>query len=126
MTDQPTPAQQSLSTTPGVIPYVEYHTGGTRMLTLDLTTGNSMVRDKYRPIASIDGRQYVVVWGPVTWEVPSDRNVHVSVHLEGEYVAQAASMILEPGEERRVFRYETNYLQGIGKFTEQTAPPPAQ
>ena len=99
--------QQPLSTTPGVIPYVEAHDGPRRLLTLDLTTGNSMVRDKYRPIASIDGRQYVVVWGPVSWEIPADRNVHVSVHLEGDYIAQAASLILEPGSERRAFLYAT-------------------
>ena len=104
------------STTPGVIPYVEFHTGTRRLLTIDLTTGNSRVLDKYRPVASIDGRQYVVVWGPVTWEIPADRNVHVSVHLEGDYLAQAASVILPPGEGRVALRYATDYMSGIGSL----------
>lgn len=104
------------STTPGVIPYVEFHTGTRRLLTIDLTTGNSRVLDKYRPVASIDGRQYIVVWGPVTWEIPADRNVHVSVHLEGDYLAQAASVILPPGEPRVALRYATDYMSGIGSL----------
>lgn len=102
--------------TPGVIPYVEFHTGTRRLLTIDLTTGNSRVLDKYRPVASIDGRQYVVVWGPVTWEIPADRNVHVSVHLEGDYLAQAASVILPPGDGRVALRYATDYMSGIGSL----------
>ena len=106
----------ALSATPGVIPYVEFHTGSRRLLTIDLTTGNSRVLAKYRPVASIDGRQYVVVWGPVSWEIPADRNVHVSVHLEGEYLAQAASVILPPGDGRAALRYATDYMSGIGSL----------
>ena len=123
MTTDPSQAEQAvhtpagtLASTPGVIPYVEHHVGPRRLLTIDLQTGNRMVRDKYRPIASIDGRQYVVVWGPVSWEIPADRNVHVSVHLEGEYVAQAASMIMAPRTERQVLVYKTHYLNGIGEL----------
>ena len=108
----------ALGATPGVIPYVEFHTGPRRLLTIDLTTGNTRVHEKYRPVASIDGRQYVVVWGPVSWEIPADRNVHVSVHLEGEYLAQAASMILPPGEERRVLHFATDYMSGIGTLSD--------
>ena len=109
--------EPSLATTPGVIPYVDFHNGLRRLLTVDLTTGNSRVQDKYRPVASIDGRQYVVVWGPVSWEIPADRNVHVSVHLEGDYLAQAASVILPPGDGRTVLRYTTDYMSGIGSLT---------
>lgn len=107
----------TLATTPGVIAYVEFHDGPRRLLTIDLTTGNSRVLDKYRPIVSIDGRQYVVVWGQVSWEIPADRNVHVSVHLEGDYIAQTASLIQPPGEERVILRYATDYMSGIGSLT---------
>ena len=111
-----------LGATPGVIPYVEFHTGPRRVLTIELTTDNSRGLKIYRPVVSIDGRQYVVVWGPVSWEIPIDRNVHVSVHLHGEHLAQAASLILSPGEERKVLLYATA-SGGIGSLTE--APRPA-
>jgi hypothetical protein len=106
-----------MTTQPGLIPYVEYHQGARRVLTLQLTTGNATVSSKYRPIVSIDGRQYVVVWGPVSFEVPADRNVHVSVHLEGDLVSQVASMLLPPGEGSLGFRYETHYGSGVGSLT---------
>ena len=112
-----------LASTPGVIAYVDYHDGPRRLVTLDLTTGNAMVRDKYRPIVSIDGRQYVVVWGQVTWEIPADRNVHLSVHIEGDYLAQAASLILPPGTANEVRRYETHYGSGIGTLADPNAVP---
>lgn len=105
------------ATTPGVIPYVEFHTGPRRLLTLDLTTDNSRALDRHRPIASIDGRQYVVVWGQVTWEIPADRNVHVSVHLEGDIITQTASLILPPGEGRAALRYATHYSTGNGSLS---------
>jgi hypothetical protein len=102
---------------PWLIPYVDYHRGQRRVLTLELTTGNSTVAAKYRPIASIDGRQYVVLWGPVHFEVPADRNVHVSVHLEGDLVSQVASVLLGPGEAPLSYRYETHYASGVGTLT---------
>ena len=104
---------------PGVIPYVEFHQGARRVLTLNLTTGNSMAASKHRPIVSIDGRQYLVVWGAVPFEVPADRNVHVSVHVEGDYITQVASMLLPPGEQPLVFRYETHYGSGVGTLAQQ-------
>jgi hypothetical protein len=104
---------------PGVIPYVEFHPGPRRVLTLNLTSGNGMVVSKYRPIVSIDGRQYVVIWGAVPFEVPADRNVHVSVHLEGDIVGQVASMLLPPGDQPLAFRYETHYGSGVGSLAPQ-------
>lgn len=98
---------------PGVIPYVEYHRGARRLLTLHLTTGNPLVRAKIPPIASIDGRQYVVYWGPVTFEIPADRAVHVSVHVEGDAIVQAASVLLPPGDSL-VLTYATDYPTGRG------------
>lgn len=113
----------SLSTQPGVIPYVEWHQGKRRALTLNLTTGNGMVQSKYRPLVTVDGRQYVVLWAAVTFEVPADRNVHVSVHLEGEIVGQVASMLLAPGEAPLAFTYATHYSAGVGTLTpDRTAP----
>ncbi len=107
---------------PWLIPYVEHHQGTRRVLTLQLTTGNAAVSSKYRPIVSIDGRQYVVVWGPVHFEIPADRNVHVSVHLEGDLVSQVASSLLGPGEENLAFRYETHYGSGSGSLTPEPVP----
>lgn len=107
---------------PWLIPYVDYYQGSMRVLTLNLTTGNTMVASKYRPISSIDGRQYVVVWGGVSFEIPAERNVHVSVHLEGDIVGQAASILLPSGAGPVAFHYETHYTTGIGTLT-PIAPP---
>lgn len=113
-----------MSTHPGRISYVDHYAGTLRPLTLLLTTGNAMVGAKYRPVASIDGRQYVVVWGEVSFDVPAERNVHVSVHLEGEILGQAASLVLPPGADPVAFRYETHYGSGVGTLT-PVGPPPA-
>ena len=104
MTEQPPPS---------VIPYVEWHPGAKRLLSLHLTTGNALVRAKIPPIVGIDGRSYVVYWGPVTFEIPADRNVHVSVHVEGDAIVQAASALLPPGEGLTLV-YETDYPTGRG------------
>lgn len=109
---------------PWLIPYVEYYDGPTRVLTLDLASENKLVVDKYRPIVSIDGRQYVVVWGPVSFEIPAQRNVHVSVHLHGDIVAQVASALLPPGAEPVAFRYATHYRSGVASLTPLVTPGP--
>ena len=101
---------------PSVIPYVEHHTGQRRLLTLHLTTGNALVRSKIPPIVGIDGRSYVVYWGAVTFEVPADRNVHVSVHVEGDAIVQAASALLPPGGSLTL-TYATDYPTGRGSLT---------
>lgn len=101
---------------PIAIPYVDHHDGPRRVLTLDITTGNVVLRGgKIPPIASIDGRQYIVYWGVVHFEIPADRACHVSVHLEGEYVTQAASTLLPPGGPLTL-TYETHYTSGIASF----------
>ena len=110
MTDQPMP---------GVIPYVEFHTGPRRVLTVNLTSGNAMATSKHRPVVSIDGRQYLVIWGGVSFEIPADRNVHVSVHVEADHITQVASMLLPPGAGPKVFQYATHYSSGIGTLAEQ-------
>lgn len=102
---------------PGVIPYVEHHAGARRLLTLELTSGNAVAVSRHRPIVGIDGRSYLVVWGPVTFEVPADRSVHVSVHVEADYVTQTASMLLPPGPGPLGYRYETHYTSGVGTLS---------
>lgn len=108
MTSQPGP--------PSVIPYVEHHTGARRLLTLHLTTGNDLVRATIPPIVGIDGRSFVVYWGAVTFEVPADRNVHVSVHVEGNPIVQAASALLGPGESLAL-TYATDHPSGRGSLS---------
>ncbi|WP_244931267.1 hypothetical protein [Nocardioides sp. W7] len=100
---------------PGVIPYVEHHTGERRVLTLHLTSGNSMLTAKNPPVVSIDGRQYLVYWGSVSFEVPADRAVHVSVHIEAERIGQAASALLPPGESLAL-TYSTDFMSGNGSL----------
>lgn len=101
------------SAPPGLIPYVEHHTGPRRHLTLHLTTANAIVRAKIPPIVGIDGRSYVVYWGLVTFEIPADRNVHLSVHCEGDAIVQAASALLPPGDSLTL-TYGTDHLTGRG------------
>ncbi|MFI7116980.1 hypothetical protein [Amycolatopsis sp. NPDC049868] len=89
-----------LAAQPGVIPYVDNHDGPRRLLTIDMRPFPSM-RLTYVPFASIDGRQYVVSWGSVMFEIPADRNVHVSVHMQTNYGAGSsatpfASIVLAP------------------------------
>jgi hypothetical protein len=98
------------------IPYVECHHGPRRVLTINITSSNAMVSTgKTPPIVSIDGRQYIVYWGPVSFEIPADRPCHVSVHVEGDYVTQAASTLLSPGRSLTL-TYETHYTTGVGTF----------
>lgn len=100
---------------PGVIPYVEHHTGERRVLTLHLTSGNSLLTGRIPPIVSIDGRQYLVYWGTVSFEVPADRAVHLSVHVEGEHIGQAATALLPPGN-ALTMTYSTDFMSGQGSL----------
>ena len=106
MTEQPTQ--------PGVVPYVEWHTGPRRMLTIDLrnqgTFLSAMSLDRIVPTIGIDGRQYVVYWGRVFFEVPADRAVHVAVSLQDG--VQASSLLIEPGEAG-----EGAYLDYVADFS---------
>ncbi|MFC3450712.1 hypothetical protein [Amycolatopsis speibonae] len=90
-----------LASRPGVIPYVDNHDGQRRLLTIDIPPSSGNAVRFYAPFASIDGRQYVVSWGSVTFEIPADRNVHVSVHLLTNYGSGVtstpfASIVLAP------------------------------
>lgn len=89
-----------LAKVPGVIPYVDHHGGPRRLLTVEIPhLGHTVLA--YAPIASIDGRQYVVSWGSISFEIPADRNVHVSVHLltnsgRDHTITPFASIVLSP------------------------------
>lgn len=96
-----------------MIPYVDHHDGPKRVLTLNLTSGNSMMKAKIPPVVSIDGRQYVVYWGAIGFEIPADRACHLSVHVEGGHIGQHASLLLNPGPEITL-NYTTDYGSGVG------------
>ncbi|KZB83393.1 hypothetical protein [Amycolatopsis regifaucium] len=90
-----------LAKLPGVIPYVDNHDGPRRLLTIDVPPVSMNAVRHYLPFTSIDGRQYVVSWGSISFEIPADRNVHVSVHLQTNYGAGLtstpyASIVLAP------------------------------
>jgi len=51
----------------------------------------------------------------VTFEIPADRAVHVSVHVEGDTIVQAASALLPPGESLQL-TYATDYPTGRGSL----------
>ena len=109
MTDQP-------SEQPRTIPYVDYHVGPKRTLVVNVTTQNKMLQGgKIPPVVSVDGRQYIVYWGTIPFEIPADRAVHVSVHVEGNAMTQAASALVPPGGDLTL-TYATNYMSGIGSL----------
>ena len=95
------------------IPYVEYHAGARRVLVLHLTP--PAMTQKIPPVVSIDGRQYVVFWGTVAFEVPADRPIHVSVHLVANTMIQAATALLLPPHKPEL-TYNTNYMSGQGSL----------
>jgi hypothetical protein len=97
-------------TTPvGVVPYVEAHDGPKRVLTMHLAPPS--FTNKLPPVVGIDGRQYVAVWGTVSFEIPADRATHVSVCVHGDYMQQAASVLLVP-ERPAELTYQTHYVSG--------------
>lgn len=97
MSNQPAPERPVI---PGVIPYVEYYTGETRLLTILTGSGGP----QHAPVVSIDGRNYLAPWGEVTFEIPVERNVHVSIALTGELVSPA-SLVIPPCSDRLALAY---------------------
>jgi len=95
-------------TTPsGVIPYVDHHVGPKRLLTVSLEAGGGLLggisKTVVKPNLFVDGRQYIVYWGPVTVEVPADRSVHIGVGMQDGL--RGASVLLPPGTEPLALRY---------------------
>jgi hypothetical protein len=101
-----------VSTPPGVIPYVEHHAGPRRVLTLVLK-GNGLATTP--PVVGIDGRDYVVVWGTVLFEVPADRPCHLSVRIEGDRVPFHASALLDPGPDL-LLTYSCKHTSRVGQL----------
>ncbi len=67
---------QPVSQTPaGVIPYVDFHTGPKRLVTVELAAGGSPLagysKSMVKPNLFVDGRQYIVYWGQVGPRMPS-------------------------------------------------------
>ena len=96
------------------VPYVESHTGTRRTLLMHLRP--PAATKKYPPVVGIDGRQYVVFWGTVAFEVPADRPVHVSVHIIANSMTQSASALLLP-QHKPELTYNTNYRSGKGALS---------
>lgn len=101
---------------PHAVPYVDYHVGQKRILTMHLSTGG-LITANVPPIVSIDGRQYIVYWGTVSFEIPADRPCHVSVHVHGQAVSRAASLLLPPGPST-TRTYTTGGMIGLATLSE--------
>lgn len=112
---------------PSVIPYVEHHTGPKRVLTVVSTsTASQRFVAVMPPIVTIDGRDFWVYWGQVSFEIPADRPCHVSARCEGgqrghEYSQdigmRAASTLLPPGEQDVALYYRCLFGEGVGQFS---------
>jgi len=98
-----------MTTPPGVIPYVEFHQGPKRVLTVHLELTALLggpARSRIAPGLFVDGRQYLVYWGQVHVEVPADRSVHIGVGMQDGL--QGTSTLLPPGDGPIGLRYEAN------------------
>ena len=106
-----------LAATPGVIPYVDYHDGPRRLVTIVCEPGG-LISGNSRPVVSIDGRAFQVMQGPVTFEVPADRNVHIGVHVTGtQSQTGLASTLLEPGGNDESFMHRVRSMSVLGELT---------
>ena len=95
-------------TPPGVIPYVEAHTGPRRVITVRLVEPSSplsgMTTSMVMPNVFLDGRQYIVYWGTVSLEAPADRAVHIAVGMQDGL--RGASALLPPSPAPVVMEYK--------------------
>lgn len=114
------------ATPPGVIPYVDHHTGPKRLVSITLDGGGGSPLKGYtqsmvKPNVFVDGRQYIVYWGRVTVEVPADRAVHLGVGMQDGL--RGASVLLQPGPDPLEMVYVAPAM-GEATFT-LAAPRPA-
>ena len=91
---QPEPSDSSWKA--GVIPYGGQSTAHLRMLELELH--KTMVVRRLLPTVGIDGLSYVSAWGKCMFEIPADRPVHISVHVEHRGQVGATSLVLNPDQ----------------------------
>ena len=91
----------------GVIPYVDHHTGPKRLLTVSLEANTGLLggvsKVGIKPNLFVDGRQYIVYWGPVTVEIPADRSVHIGVGMQDGL--RGASVLLPSSRDDLHLRY---------------------
>lgn len=108
-------------TADGLIPYVDNHDGPRRRLDVD-TTGASSHRV---PQIAIDGRNYVVYYGRVSFEVPADRPVHVAawVNSGDSGLIYSASHLLLPQHAPLLVWRKVGSFSMEGQFL---APGPSQ
>ena len=106
-----------LAATPGVIPYVDFHDGPRRLVTITCEQGGLVVGNS-RPVVSIDGRAFQAMYGPVTFEVPADRNVHIGIHVAGlQSQTGLASTLLEPGGNDESYMHRVRSMSVLGELT---------
>lgn len=102
--------------TPGVIPYVLVHDGPRRLLTIDAVASGMLQPAAACPVIGIDGQQYQTLWGRATFEIPADRNVHVSAHVTADDPFGFASVLLPPAPTPVLLNYERDGLVRWGLF----------
>ncbi|MEU4451864.1 hypothetical protein AB0F44_11070 [Nocardioides sp. NPDC023903] len=120
-------SEQAQPQWPTVVPYVESYSGATRVMTLEMA---STAKEKFiatmPPIVAIDGRDYWVYWGQVSFEIPAERACHVSVRCEGgqsggqysqDLGFRVASALLPPGAEPVRMQYLCHFASGVGSIT---------
>lgn len=104
-----------LANIPGVIPHMEAHDGPRRTLTV-ISDGAAIFSNRTRPVIVIDGRAFQVMWGPITFEIPADRNVHLSAHVLSSEATGFASMLLEAGGQDEQVAYKLRSMSNLGEF----------
>ena len=84
--------------TPGgpVIPYGGQPAASKRVL--DLCLKPSLISKGSSPVVGIDGLSYSSSWGRHLFEIPADRPVHLSVHIQRKAKVGTASLVLSPQE----------------------------
>lgn len=99
------------------IPYVGSHTGPRRTLTLVL---RGPWRSRQPVHVTVDGATYVLpLGGPVWFEVPADRPVHISVHQQLNQTTGHASAVLMQWASPEL-EYRAPHLAG---FAGEIGPP---
>lgn len=84
-----------------VIPYIDVHDGPRRLLTVDAGRFHlTMAGGASKPSVSIDGREFLVYQGVLTFEIPADRSVHVGIwaNISDHSRWWMASFLLSPDQ----------------------------
>ncbi len=102
--------------TPGgvVIPYGGQPAASKRVL--DLCLKRSLISKGSSPVVGIDGLSYISSWGRHLFEIPADRPVHLSVHIQRRAQVGTASLVLSPQELATVDYSAPAYLSYPGSM----------